>query len=254
MFAKKLRILICTALIFNSTPTAVHAYPATGITGISHKAHKYKVIAGVNKVLVDVVSKEIKRAKEDAAKPKEMKFEHKGYTTDGVRLRKEPSTDAEILDTFYINTPIEYNDSKGGWSLVKVDGVIGYISSQYISSKRTEIKKPTTPAATSNYSWSGSKLNSQIGTVNGPSGKETYYNMPMGGVIQIMNRHGYTMADYAVRPDGVKTLGGYVMVAADLDVHPRGSRVPTSLGMGLVCDTGTFTQTNHYQLDIATTW
>ena len=250
MFTKKLRILICTALLFNSVPTVARAYS----TGTNPSTHAHKVLAGANQALADAVSEGIRRALKDASKPKEVKFEHKGYTTDGVRLRKEPSTDAEILDTLYINTPIEYNSSKNGWSLVRADGVIGYISSKYISSKMVEIKKPAVPTATSNYSWSGSKLNSQIGTINGPSGKETYYNMPMGGVIQIMNRFGYTMADYAVRSDGVKTLGGYVMVAADLDKHPRGSKVHTSLGMGLVCDTGTFTQTNHYQLDIATTW
>ena len=250
MFTRKLRILICTALLFNSAPTVVRAYP----TGTHLSTHAHKVFAGANQALVDAVSEGIQSALKDASKPKEIKFEHKGYTTDGVRLRKEPSTDSEILDTLYINTPIEYNNAKSGWSLVRANGVIGYISSQYISSKITEIKKPVSTPATSNYSWSGSKLNSQIGTVNGPSGKETYYNMPMGGVIQIMNRFGYNMADYSVRSDGVKTLGGYVMVAADLDKHPRGSKVPTSLGMGLVCDTGTFTQTNHYQLDIATNW
>ena len=49
-------------------------------------------------------------------------------------------------------------------------------------------------------------------------------------------------------------LGSYVMVAANLSVHPRGSLVPTSLGTGIVCDTGGFAASNPNQLDIATSW
>jgi 3D (Asp-Asp-Asp) domain-containing protein len=44
------------------------------------------------------------------------------------------------------------------------------------------------------------------------------------------------------------------MIAADLSIRPRGSLVPTSLGMGIVCDTGTFIYTNPTQIDIAVAW
>lgn len=54
--------------------------------------------------------------------------------------------------------------------------------------------------------------------------------------------------------DGAKMLGDYIMVAADLNKHPRGSIVETSLGQGIVCDTGSFTYTSDTQLDIATNW
>jgi 3D (Asp-Asp-Asp) domain-containing protein len=69
----------------------------------------------------------------------------------------------------------------------------------------------------------------------------------------MMHNRGYNY-EYWVRSDGVKMLGNYVMVAADLNIRPRGSLVETSLGTGIVCDTGTFIYSNHYQLDIATTW
>lgn len=49
-------------------------------------------------------------------------------------------------------------------------------------------------------------------------------------------------------------LGPYVVVAANLDMYPRGSEVNTSLGLGLVCDTGGFAATNPTQLDIAVAW
>ena len=101
--------------------------------------------------------------------------------------------------------------------------------------------------------WKGPVLNKTIGTITGPSGKETYYNLGMTGVVNIMRRMGNT-DEYWVRDDGCKMLGDYIMVAADLDVHPRGSLVDTSLGKGIVCDTGSFTARDPYQLDIAVSW
>lgn len=96
-------------------------------------------------------------------------------------------------------------------------------------------------------------LNRTLGTVMGPSGKETFYNLDMSGVIAIMQSMGY-YADYWVREDGVKMYGDYIMVAANLSIRPKGTIVQTSLGMGIVVDTGGFATTNPYQLDIATTW
>lgn len=105
-------------------------------------------------------------------------------------------------------------------------------------------------------SYSGSKLTKSKGTIQGPSGKETYYNLNMSGVISIMRRKGFSEAEYPynVRADGVKCLGPYVMVAAHLGNRPRGSKVQTSLGTGLVCDTGGFASGNPSQIDIATSW
>ena len=106
------------------------------------------------------------------------------------------------------------------------------------------------------FVWDGPVLTARAGTVQGPSGKETYYNLPMGGVVNIMRHMGFSQEEYPywIREDGVKMLGEYVMVAAHLGVHPRGSVVPTSRGSGLVCDTGGFAKSNPYQLDLATVW
>lgn len=101
--------------------------------------------------------------------------------------------------------------------------------------------------------WTGSVLTASAGVNMGPSGKETYYNLDMTGVISIMRGIGNNDA-YWVREDGVKMLGDYVMVAANLQVHPRGSLVATSLGTGIVCDTGGFASGNPNQLDIAVAW
>ena len=99
-------------------------------------------------------------------------------------------------------------------------------------------------------SWDGSVLTRAGGVNQGPSGKETYYNLNMSGVVDIMRNMGNT-DQYWVRDDGVKMLGDYVMVAADLETHPRGSIVESSLGEAIVVDTGALEKE---QLDIAVTW
>lgn len=110
-----------------------------------------------------------------------------------------------------------------------------------------------TTQTTVNTSWNGSVLSPSAGVNYGPSGKETYYNLDMSGVVSIMRGMGNNDS-YWVRGDGCKMLGNYIMVAANLSVHPRGSLVETSLGTGIVCDTGGFAAGNANQLDIATSW
>ena len=82
---------------------------------------------------------------------------------------------------------------------------------------------------------------------------ETYYCLDMTGVVQIMRSMGYDEASYPywVRGDGVKMFGDFVMVAADFGQFPRGSIVQTSLGTGIVCDTGSG---GWNWFDIATDW
>lgn len=118
--------------------------------------------------------------------------------------------------------------------------------------KKEEEKKLTVVEA----SYSGAKLSRSRGSIQGPSGKETYYNLNMNGVVSIMRRMRFSESEYPynVRADGVKCLGSYVMVAAHLGKRPRGSKVQTSLGTGIVCDTGGFASSNPTQIDVATSW
>ncbi len=103
------------------------------------------------------------------------------------------------------------------------------------------------------FYYRGAVLDPEKGTVIGPSAVETCYNLPMEGVVYLMNEvEGYDY-DYWVRDDGVKMYGSYVMVGANLDIYPKGSIVKTSLGLGMVCDTG---GEDHFPglFDIAVTW
>ena len=96
-------------------------------------------------------------------------------------------------------------------------------------------------------------LNSYDGVYYGPSGKESYYNMDMSHVVELMQAAGYDLK-YWVRKDGVKMFGNYVMVAADLSIRPKGTILQTSFGPAIVCDTGTFARYDSSALDVAVAW
>lgn len=161
-------------------------------------------------------------------------------------------------------------EQKGRNGLVKVTEKIKYENGKPVYSKKTRktIKKSKNKiikigiavsedgSGDKGYKWNGIQLTRAAGTVIGPSGKETYYNLPMGGVVSSMRSLGFSEKEYPykVRRDGVKTIGGYVMVAANLQLRPKGTFVKTSRGMGIVCDTGSFAYSNKRQLDLAVDW
>ncbi len=104
--------------------------------------------------------------------------------------------------------------------------------------------------------WSGQRLTRNAGKIQGPSGTETYYNLDMSGIVSVMRGLGYDAENYPywVREDGAKMLGSYVMVAANLSIRPRGTILPCSLGMAIVCDTGGFVNWDSTRLDLACQW
>ena len=100
----------------------------------------------------------------------------------------------------------------------------------------------------------GDHLTKSSGVYYGPSGKETYYNLNMNGVVSNAQNMGIE-GEYWVREDGCKMYGDYIICAADLNTHPRGSLVESSLGTCIVLDTGGFaTNGSGVALDIAVDW
>lgn len=181
-----------------------------------------------------------------------------------TRLVKDHKNDLNDEDNHFsyvkkgnILTVVGENDK---FYKVSINNYFVYILKDKVTTNLEAIKKEESKSAMADEkpivvanTWNGPKLNKRKGVNQGPSGRETYYNLPMGGVIKTMRRKGNT-DKYWVRADGCKMLGDYIMVAANLKVRPRGSIVETSLGKGIVCDTGGFAKRNIYQLDIATNW
>jgi len=103
-------------------------------------------------------------------------------------------------------------------------------------------------------SYNGQVLSASAGRVSSPAGgTESYYNLDMSQVVVNAKAQGIS-GSYWVRADGVKMLGDYVMVAANRNVHPQGSIVQTTLGSGVVVDSGEFSISSPRDLDIAVNW
>lgn len=94
-------------------------------------------------------------------------------------------------------------------------------------------------------------LTARLGRINYNGHCETYYNLPMKNITARADQF-YGLQDvYKVREDGVKTYNGFVICAANWEVHPFGSVVETSRGIGIVLD---HTETDKETIDIATNW
>lgn len=184
---------------------------------------------------------------------------HKWLSMDTV-LKSAPSDGAADAASGVYNTEIVItgtNDYKY-WQAVYNDTVVyvdhdALMDEMYVEPEPEPEPVKEYSGPMSNPNWDGTVLNAWRGTIIGPSGKETYYNLPMGGVISLMQSAGYSY-NYWVREDGVKMYGDYVMAACSFDIRPRGSIVETSLGTAICADTGTFAYTNPTQVDIAVDW
>lgn len=169
------------------------------------------------------------------------------YCAEGTKVLLRPSCDSAVYTELARNTELEITGTNNsGYTRVLIDGETYYVSSSDLSESKIYVSKAY-PL------WDGPVLTPWSGTVAGPSGKETYYNLDMSVCVRNAISAG-AEGEYWVREDGVKMLGEYVMVAADYSIRPRGTILPTSLGMGIVVDTGSFILTNPYQIDIAVTW
>lgn len=192
----------------------------------------------------------------------------KYVNADNTEVKKLPFAQSSTVTTLPLDTEVHLigtNDSEY-WK-IETDGTVSYIDKAALSDEKTADEQPDvsddasgqmpavvqTAAVQTGTSWNGSALTPFAGSVMGPSGKETYYNLDMSGCVANMRGIGNTDA-YWVRSDGVKMLGNYVMVAADFASRPLGSHVETSLGTGVVVDTGSFAYSNPTQIDIAVTW
>lgn len=178
------------------------------------------------------------------------------YESDVYYIQKESYEESSMNDEFAKFGLVEPLSTQREWLQNPIETTIEETTEE-TTIYEPEEETDTEPMTEEDYYiYDGPVLNSRIGTIEGPSGKETYYNLPMSGVISIMRNAGFSEEEYPywVRDDGCKMLGNYIMVAADLSIRPRGSLIETSLGTALVCDTGSFVNYNATQIDIAVNW
>ena len=120
----------------------------------------------------------------------------------------------------------------------------------------TEVLEKEAPKFQLPTTWKGAKTTKQNGGVMGPSGRETYYNLNMKNCVANMRKRGYDEKNYPVweREDGAKMFGHYVMIAANWKIRPLGTIVETSIGWGIVVDTGEFVKDYPRGIDLAVNW
>lgn len=163
---------------------------------------------------------------------------------DGIEIAKEKQTHMET----YADAPQEVE---------KEDHGVIVASAMAIRTENTYMEELEDDGITKivdpNPVPTGPHLTAESGTFTFEGHTETYYNLDMSVVVQVAQSRGIA-GEYHVRSDGVKMLGDYIMVAACYDIHPYGSLMNTSLGMGIVVDTGGFVAWNPTGCDIATMW
>ncbi len=184
--------------------------------------------------------------------------------TDVLNVRSGPSTNNSIVGRLSQGDEVTITGEVGSdWYMIDHETGSAFVSGDYIDLKESGTVTASKEGAVtlagneeltgSVSTWDGPVLTPSAGVVMGPSGKETYYNLDMSGIVEIMRGMGNT-DEYWIREDGCKMLGDYIMCAANLNVHPRGTLVESSLGTCIVCDTGGFAASNPNQLDIAVNW
>ena len=190
-----------------------------------------------------------RKAKLEAEKAKINKFSEPVtlYAIETAMIRNKPENENNIVDQVKAGDAVT--------CIASIKGTEFYMTSDnnYISSDQLNEDKWY---FTYNHEWEGAKLNTIDGVVLGPNGYESYYNLPMGGIVSIMRSMGFSEDEYPywVRDDGCKMLGNYIMVAADLDKYPRGSTSMCSLGQCIICDTGGFIYSTNRTFDVAVAW
>ena len=183
------------------------------------------------------------------------------YADYNAPLVDAPNEDGEVVAYIIFNEEISLTGYNHNNYYVYTDDPTLFISKEYLMDEKYVAPAPepivTAPIAQTEYITASSGcLTPSAGVFMGPSGKETYYNLDMTYCVQMMRDLGYDEINYPywIRNDGCKMLGDYIMIAADFSIRPKGSLVATSLGMGIVVDTGTFIYTNPTQVDICVTW
>lgn len=196
---------------------------------------------------------------DDVAQPEEWDSDGwtKVYIFTGGEAEEGWMKNVDIVPARIVPDAEPYIEADG--FLIATSSEIRIIEAASLRSRAKELSQEVLAEKKSKKQYNVQKgvLNSYVGTVIGPSNcKETYYNLPMSGVVKIMRRMGYSEEEYPywVREDGAKMLGDYIMCAADFNLRPRGSLVESSLGTCIVADTGDFIYTNPTQIDIAVDW
>ncbi|MFQ9388929.1 MAG: SH3 domain-containing protein [Coprococcus sp.] len=103
--------------------------------------------------------------------------EDTGYVTCSVlNVRRASSEKSDKVGTLKRGEEVKIlRDEENGWYAIDFEGHIRYVHGDYITTDQNEVNGYTAS------DWDGPVLTAFAGTITGPSGKETYYNLNMSG-------------------------------------------------------------------------
>lgn len=94
-------------------------------------------------------------------------------------------------------------------------------------------------------------LSARLGRIRFNGHYETYYNLSMNRIVQRAQDRGIE-GEYWEADNGCKMLGEFIICAGASNRY--GEIIETSLGPGIIIDTGDFVKKEPTTIDIATNW
>jgi len=172
-------------------------------------------------------------------------------TTIGVNFRKGPSTYSNVIRVLSTGTAVEVLEhDPAGWSSVRINGTVGYISSAYLKwpSQSSQQSAAASSAATSAESGSSDETGSVYSTIDyvnfrsGPSTESGVIKVVKSGTVVEMVEydpngwslviidgvHGYIRSDFLVAGTGGGKIGNVELLSWSeaKDLVPKGVLIP----------------------------
>lgn len=150
---------------------------------------------------------------------------------DALDLHEKPEGGSKVLGSYYSGTRVYVFESTPGWSKVQIDGVTGYMVSEYIV--RTVTATPT-PATVTTYALVNNpnpkdRLNLRAAANTGSASLGRYYN---GTEVKVLEK-GATWSRVEVQGKAGYMMTQYLIFAADATASPSASpsALPTVVPM-----------------------
>lgn len=140
--------------------------------------------------------------------------------TDGLRLRKEPNTECEIVTNFQDGTTLQIYEKLDGWYKVSWQNYEGYVSSEYVSFTPVEAKEevPAGEPAGTEATINGSSVNFRTGP---STDAQIILSFSQGAKVSVLSQeNGWCQVRYKGQTGYVSA--DYVSVGGMALANPRG--------------------------------
>lgn len=146
-------------IIITSIVVVVLALVVAGIIFLSNKKKEDETAREEKKTAVENIKKEDKVSEKDKEPAEEVAFTEEAEelddsqavamkTTTNLNLRKEPTTDSEIIKVISKGTELKKYSEENGWAKVKEGEDIGYVSAEFLVDPSQVVEEPAQTQST----------------------------------------------------------------------------------------------------------